>query len=173
VPGPLHKLVISGFIAGVVGFQAWVIGPGTPDGWYWPFIDYPMYSEANPPGTPYREWRVAVVPLPPDAPPGDTLRADSFDLGIYYFTFYATMDGLRRRRGSSDEGAAAISASGRDSLTGSVARAFGLDGFELIVEERAFEITSEGLVSSDPPWVPVESWVVEDGVRIPSPESRP
>jgi hypothetical protein len=61
----LRKLVVAGFIAATLGIHAWVISPGTPSGWYWPFLKYPMYSGAIAPGTPYREWRVAIVPVEP------------------------------------------------------------------------------------------------------------
>jgi hypothetical protein len=34
----------------VLGLQLWIVlPPGQHGGWYWPFVEYPMYSTAHPP----------------------------------------------------------------------------------------------------------------------------
>jgi len=44
----LKKLALSGVIVGALALQIWVMIPSTNrGGWYWPLLNYPMYSAAH------------------------------------------------------------------------------------------------------------------------------
>lgn len=46
--GRVKKILASAVTIAVLGLQLWIIvPPGRHGGWYWPFVDYPMYSGAH------------------------------------------------------------------------------------------------------------------------------
>ncbi|MEX1258358.1 MAG: hypothetical protein WEG36_12135 [Gemmatimonadota bacterium] len=157
--GRVRKLFAAGFIAGVLGFQAWVIAPGTPGGWYWPFLDYPMYSRSVLPETPYRERRLALVPLSSEGLPGDTLRLAAEQMGFYSFTLRALAETIRRPALEHPDADEAQAREARIRIARTAGETLGLDRLEVILEEQTFQIARDGLVSRDPPWLPVDSWV--------------
>jgi hypothetical protein len=46
---PLPKLVAAAVCIGVLGAQIFIASPASPNrnGWYWPFLPYPMYAKAH------------------------------------------------------------------------------------------------------------------------------
>lgn len=157
--GRVRKLFAAVFIAGALGAQAWVIGPGTSGSWYWPFLDYPMYSRSASPEEPFRERRLALVPLSSEGLPGDTLRLASEEMGFYSFTLWSMAETIRRPALEHPDADEAQAREARIRIARTAGEALGLDRFEVIIEEQAFEIGRDGLVSRDPPWIAVDSWV--------------
>lgn len=61
----LRKAYAGAIIVGVLGIQFWTI---VPDGtfhhwWYWPFLNYPMYSGARHPGEEYVRYELWAGPV--------------------------------------------------------------------------------------------------------------
>jgi hypothetical protein len=79
----LRKAVAIGVAAAVLGLQAWVIFP---PGWpantrYWPFVDYPMYSNSHTADAVFSEYELGVRECPGTAPflvPADSLHMEQF-----------------------------------------------------------------------------------------------
>ena len=156
--GVIRKWIAGAFVLGVLGVQAWVIGPRSPGGWYWPFMDYPMYSTPRAPGEPYRDYRLALVRTSPEGAISDTVRVGADDLGMEYFAFYQAMESVDRPMGQTPEESEALARAARDRVARNSQTQFGLDRFEVLLEARSYVIDRGGLASTDPPWEPVESW---------------
>ena len=168
----LKKCVASAFVLGVLLVQAWVIGPSRVGGYYWPFMDYPMYSAPRALGEPYRDYRLALVP---PGPGSDTIRAAASELGMEYFAFQAAMEVVDRPMGQTPEESDALAQQARERVARNSQTRFGLGRFEVVLEARSYVIDRGGLISADPPWEPVESWFYDaergvsggDGARQP------
>lgn len=79
----LKKAFAIAVSGGMLLFQAAEVVSPT-DGWYWPFMDYPMYSVPNYEGDTYFEYGLRLAPCDPGQPP----RAMDFGaMGIQYFDF--------------------------------------------------------------------------------------
>lgn len=55
------KLGAVGVIGGVLALQLFALSPHGRGGWYWPFVDYPMYSAAKKPGATFGLFELYVV----------------------------------------------------------------------------------------------------------------
>jgi hypothetical protein len=85
----LAKLFAVVFSATILAAQAYAIMPGVPrfGDWYYPFIDYPMYSYARYPDEPVRIHHLMARPC--DGAPADRLTHG--DLGVRRFALYRAM----------------------------------------------------------------------------------
>lgn len=87
IPDKIKKLMIAGFVSAIAAFQFYIsIAPltGRPlAGWYWPFIDYPMYRGTIREGDriPVRTIVIARTSTGEEI----EITADTVGLGIYRF----------------------------------------------------------------------------------------
>ncbi len=169
--GVINKWVAGSFVLGVLAAQVWVIGPRSPGGWYWPFMDYPMYSTPRAPDEPYKEFRLGLVPLSAAGAGSDTIRASAADLGMEYFAFYAAMESVDHPMGRTAEESEALARDARERVARNSQTVFGLGRFEVVLEAQSYEIDRGGLVSTNPPWEAVESWFYDDQISGSGPES--
>ncbi len=140
----INKWIATSFVLGVLAAQVWVIGPGSPGGWYWPFMEYPMYSTPRAADEPYVEFRLALVPISPEGPGSDTIRASAGDLGMEYFAFYAAMETVVRPMGATPEESEALERAAKERVARNSQTQFDLDRFEVILETQTYEIDRGG-----------------------------
>jgi hypothetical protein len=74
--------------AGLLLFQAVELVRPT-DGWYWPFLDYPMYSWPQPKGSVYLDYAFRVQPCEPG---GESREIHRDAVGMEYFQFHQLLD---------------------------------------------------------------------------------
>lgn len=81
---PLRRVFVVSFLAAVIGVQAFIaIPPGRHHSWFWPFMDYPMYSGAHHEGEEVSFHRLEGTPCDGVEP----VALTNTDLGILWFTF--------------------------------------------------------------------------------------
>lgn len=79
---PLRRLFVALLLGGILVAQALVALPPVVDGsWYWPFLDYPMYSQAHHRGEEMRFRKLEALPC--DG--GEAIRLRHVDLGLQWF----------------------------------------------------------------------------------------
>ncbi len=62
----LPKVFAAAFCAAVVALQAYTMLPGRAgNGWYWPFVNYPMYSRTHRAGDSFSRLDLRAVPCTP------------------------------------------------------------------------------------------------------------
>jgi hypothetical protein len=77
-----RRWLVATFVMAILGAQALMALP--PDlfgAWYWPFLDYPMYSRAHHPGEEIRFRKVEGRPCGG----GDAIALTQMDLGIQWY----------------------------------------------------------------------------------------
>jgi hypothetical protein len=169
----IEKAFSLAFIVGVLALQFWVIFPPEPRSkdWYWPFVNYPMYSQAKSPGEVFREHAIEVR----FAEPGSALRLvqsgigqlDSSHDGVVIIGY----DDLKIRRFAYYRSLDRISgwASGRSGWDNDHIREelrllelnlseHLFPGDSLVLLEREFPVGRRGLEDRDPPWREVHAW---------------
>ena len=91
----LMKLITSAVIVTILGLQLWVMLPtGRHGGWYWPFVEYPMYAAAHGPADSVTTRRLKVSTCEPNA----TAVPVSDSLGIPLMRFQALLESVVSNR---------------------------------------------------------------------------
>lgn len=147
------KGLVSLGIAGVLAAQVAAMLPGTDGSWYWPFVNYPMYSEARLPGTTFSFHRIRVTGC--DSP-ADTLVFDAGTLPATLFTLrniFMTATGGRDGRMPADAMHEA-----RETLGALATQAAGRPLCDFEIREQRFVIGRSGLERADVPWRAVATW---------------
>ena len=145
----LFAIVVSG---GVLLFQAKEIAlPAT--GWYWPFMDYPMYSESHQAGDVFHQYRYVALPCDTAA---DARVVRSSVLGVKFFDLQflleAAASNQERRVIAPDVRVAAIEKLSRLMLV-----RVGDDVCGAGVEVRRHRIEN-GIGHQVPPWTLERTW---------------
>ena len=155
----LRKAYAVAISAVVLGLQFWVIVP--PRGynaWYWPFVDYPMYSAPRYAGDQFRYHELRALPCDTAAPP---LVVDYKRLRVTKFRFYALL------AHSSRIVRAELTTDTSDTTLALLRRLVGdrVGGAYCTVEllERRFTIPKSGPVEREPPWRRVYAWPLDAG----------
>ena len=86
----MSKVIACCVIAFVLGVQVWIIVPRQPKYrmWYWPFVNYPMFSSARYPGDGVDFWILHGVEC---SGKESTRELKHADLHIRTFNFFATL----------------------------------------------------------------------------------
>jgi hypothetical protein len=118
-----------------------------------------MYRTAHPEGAVFREWRIrAVVPAEDQAAQADTVHLDGSDVGVYRFV----LDGLVRNiTGSLRSGSGVLDARAEaaiERIGSSAIDYLPYQEFQLIIEEREFEVGRRGVADLNPPWIVSHTW---------------
>lgn len=152
----LGKLGAIGVIAGVLGVQTFALLPAGRGGWYWPFVDYPMYSDAREPGATFGLFDLELVSCD-----GERRALSSADLKLPRFRYRNALE---------------VAAGGRPDRPRAPEEVPDRRRFlsRVIVEEvpgewctaevygRIFEMGERGLVSPDVPRRRLAEWPVTD-----------
>jgi len=84
----MRKLSAFVVIVGVLSLQAKeLVSPA--DGWYWPFMDYPMYSNSAEPGKVFHEFRYVIMAC--DTAAVATI-VDYRAMGVKFFDFQLLLE---------------------------------------------------------------------------------
>ncbi len=169
-----EKAIAVAFVTGVVGLQAWAISPlNYSRTWYWPFINYPMYSAAKLPGDNFVEHALALDLGDPGAAQelvasgtgtliegadGPLILITPAELGGHVFTHYRSLALLAEEVAALDQGDPGALQSELDRLSALVADQVADREFEILLMAREYRIGEGGLEDRDPPWSRVFSW---------------
>lgn len=148
------KALASAVIVLVLAAQLYVLLPGTPGKWYWPFVNYPMYAAAHHAGEGFTFRELDAVPCAADAP---ARRLDDHALGIGIFRLRNALETATGGRPDAPRDAAEVADSRRFLTT--LAR--GVPGgpyCRLEVRGRTYAIGRAGLVDADPPPRLLAAW---------------
>jgi hypothetical protein len=169
----IEKAISLTFVFGILALQLWVIFPpgSQSNHWYWPFVNYPMYSQAKLPGEVFMEHAIRVRfgsedsarrmvqsgAGKQDLADRRTVSVSYDDLRIRQFVFYrslARIDSWASGRGG-----------WRDEQILEEMRLLELSISEflsphdsLVLVKRDFPIGRRGLEDRDPPWQVVHAW---------------
>ncbi len=169
----IEKAISLAFVVGVLALQLWVIiPPGSQSNhWYWPFVNYPMYSQAKLPGEMFREHAIKVKfgsedsarrllgsgIGKPDPVNGKDVSVTYEELKIRQFVFYRSLTRI-------DSWASGTGGWGDEEILEDM-RLLELSISEflspldsLILVKRDFPIGRRGLEDRDPPWQVVHTW---------------
>lgn len=147
----LKKSLASVVVAGVLGMQAAeVVSPH--DGRWWPFVDYPMYSQAVGPGATSRMLELRAIPCHRGSP---ARRVTPYEIGYKEFRLVGSLRGIARadRTASAD----------RDALSRVTAAHVVPAPCILEIWERAVTTTAHGVEPEQfrrPAWNRLASWEV-------------
>ena len=144
------KLFAAGLCCAFLGFQMYVIVPpgGRSRDWYWPFVDYPMYSYARQPGRTFTNHQVRAFSC---GPVSVAVVLSNKDLFVTKFVFYRLLEaatGFRLSKPIPQE--ASDRAAGRLAHLIRTKLADSYCGVE--IWGRTFTIALQGLESADVPW---------------------
>lgn len=83
---PLRRFLVSSLLASILGVHAFVALPGIRfGGWYWPFIDYPMYS--NPHYTGEAVPFLSLAGIPCEGGPASAITPESLGIGWHRLNY--------------------------------------------------------------------------------------
>lgn len=150
----LGKPAATVVIAGVLAVQLFGVSPWGRGGWYWPFLDYPMYSAAKYPGATFGLFELDAI-----ACDGTTRRLEATDLRIPRFRFRNALEvaagGRPDLRRTPDD----IEAS-RRTLSRLIVEHLPGGWCAARVHGRIFAIDHDGLASADVPRRLLAEWRV-------------
>ena len=181
----IEKAAAVVFVCGVLAFQGWATYPfNHSGGWYWPFIDYPMYSAAKLPGDNFVEHALALefanqseglelvssgTGTLIEAEAGPLVLLGAKDLGMHRFTLFRTLDQIAQRVEAPDE-------SDQDWMREEIHLLSRLISYRVPITEvgvhlleREYRVGPKGLENTDPPWRGVLDWRLQDRLGVGAP----
>jgi hypothetical protein len=161
------KTAAALYCAAVLAIQIWVsLDRSGYRVYYWPFVNYPMYSRSFEMGYQIRHPRLMLQPCDSSAAYELTARAARL-------TQYEFRDRVLRAVGLQPNRTAEASRRTRIELAGLVARRAAAPVCRMEVWLQLFRIGPEGLELPGSPWRPYAGWAVRDGVITDSAWVRP
>ena len=161
------KTAAALYCAAVLAVQIWVsLDRSGYRVYYWPFVNYPMYSRSFEMGYQIRHPRLMLQPCDSSAAYELTARAARL-------TQYEFRDRVLRAVGLQPNRTAEASRRTRIELAGLVARRAAAPVCRMEVWLQLFRIGPEGLELPGSPWRPYAGWAVRDGVITDSAWVRP
>ena len=156
------KLLAAVYCVGVLVAQAWVIWPTTRSrAYYWPFIDYPMYSWSFDQGERISHARLMLLPCDPTGSPAEMTFQDA------HLTRHEFQDRVLRAAGARNASAEAARRA-RISLA-TLAHEHGPVAIcRMEVWMQFFRIGANGLELPGSEWTPSVGWGVSEGVVVDS-----
>lgn len=115
-------------------------------GWYWPFIDYPMYSKPHYRGESFPMHELRVRPCAADS----SIAVDHLTLGFRIFRFWRLLHSVADERPGAAEA--------RQHLATAIRRKLPEPACGAEVWERRYVLGEEGLVDRDPPLRMIRRW---------------
>jgi len=152
-------LVVGAFL--VPFTVAAVPSPATDGGWFWPFMSYPMYSEARRPGDVARLHELRARECDAAGAPGRSVTVGEHDIPIRIFRFWRLLV-------NATEGTPAAAEQARQRLVPMVTKSLPRT-CRIEIWERSYVIGEQGLEDRYPPWRQVVTWPV---AGQPEPEAR-
>lgn len=155
----LGKVAAAVCCAGVLAVQAWVICTTTAyHEYYWPFLNYPMYSRSYAAGEQIRHARLMLRPCDrPDQPVEMTFREAHLIRFVFQFRVYRAANILRNTTPNAARSAAI-------SLAGLAHRHIPVSACRMEVWIQLFRIGPDGLELPGTEWLPYIGWDVRNGV---------
>ncbi len=155
----LGKVVAAVYCAGVLAVQAWVICTTTAyHEYYWPFLNYPMYSRSYAVGQQIRHARLMLRPCDrPDRPVEMTFEDAHLIRFVFQFRVHRAANILRNTTPTAARNAAV-------SLARLAHRHVAAPTCRMEVWVRIFRIGPDGLELPGTKWIPYIGWEVRDGV---------
>jgi hypothetical protein len=152
------KAAAALYCAGVLAVQAWVIA-STSDyqEYYWPFLNYPMYSRSFEMGGQIRHARLVLHPCDPDQPPIE-MTHEHARVTRYEFQ-YRVHRAAGARKNTTPEGARRA----RIALTRLANDYVPVRTCRMEVQLKLFRIGRKGLELPGTAWLPYIGWNVRDG----------
>ncbi|HEX5436703.1 MAG TPA: hypothetical protein VFW98_06070 [Gemmatimonadaceae bacterium] len=153
----LRKLFAIGVCVAILGAQIWVIAPplGRSRTWYWPFLNYPMYSRSLPAGSVFKQY--ALDALPCAGGPAPIVVSDDL-LGLRRFRAYDLLQSIDDTVGSAASRAAADSSMALIDHLVSTRSSVSLCTLRLRVQ--SITLGPDGVQDPDLVWSTVRSWPV-------------
>ena len=158
----LGKVGAVTVICGVLAVQLFAISPEGRGGWYWPFVDYPMYSDAKQPGATFGLFDLEAIGCD-----GAVRPVSASDARLPPFRFrnaVALAAGTIPQRPDRPRDQVEVEARRRQ-LVDIVRSEIPGDWCELRVHGRIFRMNEHGLEATDVPRQPLAAWPVRGGVR--------
>jgi hypothetical protein len=149
------KTLISAGIVGVLAAQVYAMAPGTSGSWYWPFMNYPMYSAAKQPGAGFSFRRLEAVPCDAGGPRAE-LPAET--LGVQTFRFRNLLETAAGGRRDAPAPSAEAIDEARAALAALARRHAPAGTCTLEITTRDFVVDAAGLVDPTPPERGVARW---------------
>ncbi len=163
----LGKTAAALYCAAVLAIQIWVsLDRSGYRVYYWPFVNYPMYSRSFEMGYQIRHPRLMLQPCDSSAAYELTARAARL-------TQYEFRDRVLRAVGLQPNRTAEASRRTRIELAGLVARRAAAPVCRMEVWLQLFRIGPDGLELPGTPWRPYACWEMRDGVITDSAWVRP
>jgi hypothetical protein len=159
----LRKVVAVGVSAGALGLQLWAIMPPLRGGreWYWPFIDYPMYSKAFYASDTFTLRELRLVPCDKSRP---SKVATWQDVGILPSRFRRMLAAVARPRTEPSD--AAYVATTESALENGIAARLPAMYCEAQVWEKAVRNDGNVSIALQAPWTRAHVWnLANSGVR--------
>jgi hypothetical protein len=155
----LGKVTAGIFCAGVLAVQTWVICTTTKyHEYYWPFLNYPMYSRAYDAGQQIRHARLMLRPCDrPQQPVEMTFREAHLIRFVFQFRVHRAANMLRNTTPVAARNAAV-------SLARLAHRHVPTPTCRMEVWVQLFRIGPDGLELPGSEWIPYKGWDVRDGV---------
>lgn len=150
----LGKLGAIGVVGGVLSVQLFALSPMGRGGWYWPFVDYPMYSAAKEPGATFGLFDLEIVSCD-----GERRLVNARDLRLPPFRYRNAVEVAAGGRPDRPREPEEIPAT-RRFLTGLITREIPGAWCGAEVHGRIFEMGERGLVSSDVPRRLLADWSI-------------
>lgn len=139
---------------GILGLQVFASAPHTTGDWYWPFINYPMYSESKQVGDSFTYWELRVAPCAGD---GAAVPLGGRPLHITWFRFSRMLEAVA---GTSygkpippEESERTMAA-----LAQTITRHDPVTWCRAGVWKRTFTLGTTGVVDPSVPWRLVREW---------------
>ena len=181
----IEKATAAMFVCGVLAFQGWATYPfNHSGGWYWPFVDYPMYSTAKLPGDNFVEHALALefANQPEnlesvssgtgtliEGEMGSLVLLGAEDLGIHRFTLYRTLDQIAQGVETPDESDQDWIKEEVHFLSRLIAHQVTTTEIGVHLLEREYRVGPKGLENTDPPWRGVLRWKLQDRLGVGDP----
>ena len=161
------KLFAAVYCVGVLAAQAWVIWPTTRSrAYYWPFIDYPMYSWSFDQGERISHARLMLQPCDRTRSPAEMTFREA------HLTRYAFRDRVLRAAGAGNA-SAEDARRARISLARLAHEHGSVPTCRMEVWMQSFRIGARGLELPGSAWTPSVGWGVNAGVLTDSAGTQP
>lgn len=160
------KIFATLFCGGVLAAQSYVVFAGMGyNNYHWPFVNYPMYSDAHRAGDSFSDVQLRALPCDN---PQDTLHLGENDLRVMPGRFFGLLygsAGIRGLRARSEPNAEAMLQAIKRYVPQPVCR--------VQVWERRYVIGPKGLEYPGQPWQVAREWVLAPPGIPGSPVPRP
>jgi hypothetical protein len=149
----IKKSFYAVVISSILGMQVYTILPGSPEAWYWPFINYPMYSAPTRPGDKFRIDELRVIPCGQ----GSAIRLSHRDLHVTYFAFLNLLENATRRCRPGFK-PTEHSQAATELLSRLIVTQSSISCSNLQIWSKNFVIGVNGVDKTDPPWELTCEW---------------